>query len=164
MLRSSPRIGNLALLIIGYGVCHRMFEFAWKGQLRILHPTPQAYQSVLSNVSIATGILSTILMLGGQYVFKYAGWGFAAAATPLILLVTGVIFFGFSLTASYGFAPFGMSTAAVAAAGVFVGAVTQVMLAEGDLVKATHFLPKYITPFNTESPQHVLHAVLRRAV
>jgi hypothetical protein len=28
---------NLALLVMSYGIGHRLFEFAWKGQLRVLH-------------------------------------------------------------------------------------------------------------------------------
>ena len=35
---------NLALLVVSYGVSHRLFEFAWKGQLRALFPTPALYQ------------------------------------------------------------------------------------------------------------------------
>ena len=35
---------NLALLVVSYGVSHRLFEFAWKGQLRSLYPTPALYQ------------------------------------------------------------------------------------------------------------------------
>ena len=38
------QIMNLALLVVSYGVSHRLFEFAWKGQLRALYPTPAAYQ------------------------------------------------------------------------------------------------------------------------
>jgi ATP:ADP antiporter, AAA family len=44
VLRGSPMIANLALLVVGYGLTHRLFEFAWKGQLRMLHPSAQAYQ------------------------------------------------------------------------------------------------------------------------
>ena len=33
----------------------RLFEFAGKGQLRVLHPTVQGYQSVLADVSTYTG-------------------------------------------------------------------------------------------------------------
>lgn len=47
VLRSSPMILNLALLVISYGVSHRLFEFAWKGQLRVLYPSAQAYQVML---------------------------------------------------------------------------------------------------------------------
>ena len=38
------QIMNLALLVVSYGVSHRLFEFAWKGQLRSLYPTPALYQ------------------------------------------------------------------------------------------------------------------------
>jgi hypothetical protein len=118
VLKSSAKIRNLALLVMGYGVAHRwalrlagvgasgalhstwfdlgwmlrarcsaapnepassalfasscpvppslappadppnsrrLFEFAWKGQLRVLHPTVQGYQSVLADVSTYTG-------------------------------------------------------------------------------------------------------------
>ena len=126
VLRSNPRITSLATLVVGYGICHRLFEFAWKGQLRLLYPTPHAYQAVLSDVSIATGVLATALMLGGSFVFQRAGWYTAAAATPAAMLVSGAAFFGLSMCASLGLAPFGMSPAAVLAMGATAGAVTQV--------------------------------------
>ena len=44
VLRSSPKILSLAMLVMSYGVSHRLFEFAWKGQLRVLFPSAQAYQ------------------------------------------------------------------------------------------------------------------------
>ena len=44
VLRSSPKILNLALLVVSYGVSHRLFEFAWKGQLGVLYPSAQQYQ------------------------------------------------------------------------------------------------------------------------
>jgi hypothetical protein len=65
-----PQILNLALLVVSYGVSHRLFEFAWKGQLRALYPTPAAYQSVLADVSIATGYCTIALMLLGKFVFQ----------------------------------------------------------------------------------------------
>ena len=34
----------LALMVISYGVGHRLFEFSWKGMLRISHPSAMAYQ------------------------------------------------------------------------------------------------------------------------
>ena len=42
--RNKMQIMNLALLVVSYGVSHRLFEFAWKGQLRALYPTAAAYQ------------------------------------------------------------------------------------------------------------------------
>ena len=37
-------IMNLATLVVAYGVSHRLFDFAWKGQLRAIYPSAQAYQ------------------------------------------------------------------------------------------------------------------------
>ena len=34
----------LCLMVISYGVGHRLFEFAWKGQLRMQYPSALAYQ------------------------------------------------------------------------------------------------------------------------
>jgi hypothetical protein len=42
----------------------RLFEFAWKGQLRVLHPTVQGYQGVLADVSTYTG--APALRCGGR--------------------------------------------------------------------------------------------------
>jgi ATP:ADP antiporter, AAA family len=44
LLQKSPMIKNLALLVVGYGLTHRLFEFCWKGQLRLLYPSGAAYQ------------------------------------------------------------------------------------------------------------------------
>jgi len=126
VLRGSAKIRNLALLVIGYGVCHRLFEFSWKGQLRVLYPSAQEYQSILSDVSIATGIGTTVLMLCGRVIFQRLGWGAAASATPIVMFASGVAFFGLSTAAQLGLAPLGMSAAALATAGAMAGAVTQV--------------------------------------
>ena len=84
-------------------------------------------QGVLADVSIATGSVTIGLMLTGRFVFQYLGWGVAAAATPVVMAITGSAFFGMSLAAQYGtsltFGPYSL-----AAAGVMAGAVTQVTL------------------------------------
>jgi AAA family ATP:ADP antiporter len=126
VIRASPKIMNLAVLVVSYGVSHRLFEFAWKGALRTLYPTPQAYQSVLADVSIATGWATISFMLLGKFVFQYLGWGAAASATPLAMLVSGGAFFGLSLASWGGVSVWGLDPAAMAFAGVAAGAVTQV--------------------------------------
>lgn len=60
-LRESPKIMNLALLVVCYALSHRLFEFAWKGQLRVLYPTTQAYSGALADVSIYTGATVRLL-------------------------------------------------------------------------------------------------------
>lgn len=89
VLAKSPKIRNLALLVMCYSVAHRLFEFSWKGQLRTLYPTMIEYQGVLANVSIGTGWATMIMMLLGRFVFQYLGWGFAAQATPAVMFLSG---------------------------------------------------------------------------
>ena len=118
---------NLAFLVVGYGVAHRLFEFAWKGALRAHAPSSLAYQGVLADVSIATGWATIFSMLAGRFVFQYAGWRVAAAATPAVMAVTGGAFFGLSLAAAQsGAASWTLYGLAPAAAGVAAGAITQV--------------------------------------
>ena len=38
-------IAGLVMLVVAYSVSHRLFEFAWKGQLRTLFPSALAYQA-----------------------------------------------------------------------------------------------------------------------
>ena len=55
--------------------------------------------------------------------FEYCGWGTAALATPVIMLLSGTTFFGLSLAAMH----LGVdSSTALLAAGAFAGAMTQV--------------------------------------
>ena len=77
-------------------------------------------QGMLSTVSMATGVAS-ILMIGvASLVFRKFGWGTAAAITPLLMLLTGGIFFGLSIGGLYP------GATAIATAGVLMGAVAQV--------------------------------------
>jgi len=126
IIRGSSKITSLAVLVVSYGVSHRLFEFSWKGALRALYPTAQGYQGVLADVAIATGYATISFMLLGKFVFQYLGWRAAASVTPLAMLLTGGSFFGLSLAASYGVSIGGLSPVAMAFAGVTAGAATQV--------------------------------------
>ncbi len=88
-----------------------------------LAPCPELVlhaQGVLADVSIATGWATIALMVGGRFVFQYLGWGFAAAATPTVMLLTGGAFFALSVAAHLS-----PGALQLAAAGVTAGAVTQ---------------------------------------
>ena len=65
MLRQSPMIGNLAMLVVSYGVSHRLFDFAWKGQLRSVFPTASDYQvrSMLGSSCCSLTALAERLLL-----------------------------------------------------------------------------------------------------
>lgn len=130
IIRESPKISNLAILVMSYGISHRLFEFAWKASLRSLYPTAQAYQTVLAEVAIATGWATITFMILGKFVFQYLGWGAAASATPIAMLTSGGVFFLFSLMAgsmaASGNMIFGVDPTTMAFMGVAAGAITQV--------------------------------------
>lgn len=103
----------------------RLFEFAWKGQLRQLYPTVQGYQSVLADVATYTGMLTLASMVVSRLVFQYAGWGVAASVTPAVMGLAGVVFFGATLASQLpALTP--ELAATVAGVGATAGVVTQV--------------------------------------
>ena len=122
VLRQSPKIMNLALLVVCYAVSHRLFEFAWKGQLSLIFPTAQLYSGALADVSIYTGYTTIALMLCGKFVFEKLGWAFAALATPTVMLLSGICFFGLSMAGMFGIE----ASAGLTMAGAVSGALTQV--------------------------------------
>jgi len=123
-LSGSPKIRNLSLLVVGYALSHRLFEVAWKSQLKVLYPTAQAYQGALADVSIATGTVTIFMMLVGRYVFQAFGWNVAAATTPLVMMLSGLGFFALSLGSGAGLQTVAGMPLMVAAVGV--GSVTQI--------------------------------------
>jgi len=70
-------------------------------------------------------MLTLASMVVSRLVFQYAGWGVAAAVTPAVMGLAGVIFFGATLAA--GLPSLSPELAAtVAGVGATAGVVTQV--------------------------------------
>lgn len=93
---TSKYILCLAMLVIAYGISINLVEVTWKSQLKIQYPNPNDYSAFMGWFSACTGAVTILMMLfvGGN-VIRLKGWGFAAAITPVVLLITGVAFFGF---------------------------------------------------------------------
>lgn len=125
LLTSSPRILNMTLMVMGYGICHKLFGFVWKGQMRLLYPSTAAYATVMADVASFTGACTIGLMLVSKFFFQVLGWGGAALATPLVMLVSGAIFFAGSLFPP-GTALPGTALAMLLALGPAAGIVAQV--------------------------------------
>ena len=43
----SPQVSCLAVMAVAQGLSSILFQVAWKGQLRILHPTPSGYSAFM---------------------------------------------------------------------------------------------------------------------
>lgn len=93
-LVKSPYMLSLAMLVIGYGIAINIVEVTWKSQLKLQYPSSNDYSTFMGVFSTLTGCVSvlTMLFVGGNVVRKF-GWLKAALVTPIILLITGSIFF-----------------------------------------------------------------------
>ena len=95
-LLSSRYILALTILVLAYGSLINIYEVTWKGQLKLAYPTHNEYANFMGFYSQVMGIVSIFMMLfvGGNVIRNF-GWLVGAAFTPLMLLITGTLFFAF---------------------------------------------------------------------
>lgn len=94
-LAKSKYILSIAILVISYGICINLVEVTWKDQLKLQYPSKNDYSAFMGIFSTCTGFVTIIMMFIGGWVIRKKGWGFAAMVTPVVLLVTGILFFAF---------------------------------------------------------------------
>ncbi|MDR2395619.1 MAG: NTP/NDP exchange transporter [Endomicrobium sp.] len=91
----SKYLGYIALLVICYGISINLVEVVWKGQASLLYPTKAAYGAFMGNLQLLTGICTIICMLIGTNILRRCSWLTGALMTPIMIILTGLIFFGF---------------------------------------------------------------------
>ncbi|MBS4167915.1 NTP/NDP exchange transporter [Parachlamydia sp. AcF125] len=94
-LGKSKYILCIAILVICYGISINLVEVTWKNQLKLQYPNPNEYSTFMGAFSTFTGATTIIMMFVGGYIIRKKGWGFAAMATPVVLLITALGFFSF---------------------------------------------------------------------
>jgi AAA family ATP:ADP antiporter len=99
---SSPYLGCIALMVIGYGMSVNMIEVIWKATLKLKYPNSNDYQAFMGMVSSCTGVLSLLLALfvGGNVIRRF-GWYWGAQSTPIILGVASMLFLGVYFSSYY---------------------------------------------------------------
>lgn len=100
-LAKSKYIRNIAMLVIGYGMCINLVEVVWKGQLKLQYSNYNDYSEFMGYFSTFTGFFTICMTFVGGYIIRTKGWGKAAIMTPIALLVTGTIFFAFVIFKDY---------------------------------------------------------------
>jgi len=90
---TSKYIGLIAVLVFSYGVSINLVEGVWKNQVRIQYPVQTDYSAFMGGYQIWTGVASMIGMILGVYILRNFRWFTGAILTPLMILVTGVLFF-----------------------------------------------------------------------
>lgn len=92
---NSPYLGLIAVIVLAYGVSINLVEGVWKGQIKIKFPDENDYAAFMGQFSFSTGVTTVILMIIGNNILRRLNWFFAAIITPIMLLVTSFVFFGF---------------------------------------------------------------------
>ena len=96
-LLSSKYLGYIALLTLGYGITINLVEVTWKAQVKIAYPDQGSYTNFLGNLYFWMGFVTIGIMFATKGVVRRFGWATGAMATPLMILLTGSLFFAFVL-------------------------------------------------------------------
>lgn len=91
----SKYLGFIALLVICYGISINLVEVTWKGQLRLYRPSESGFAAFMGELQMWTGAATILFMLVGANILRRCSWFSAAMLTPLVIFVTGLIFFVF---------------------------------------------------------------------
>lgn len=117
-LLQSKYLGLIALVVLTYGITINLVEGVWKGQIKIRFPKENDYLAFMGQFSFMTGCVTILMMIVGNNILRRLSWKTAASITPVMVLVTSLIFFGFIMYSNQigdPFSPFLGTTLVMAA-------------------------------------------------
>lgn len=85
----------LAIMVLGYGVAINLVEVTWKSQMKLQFTNEADYTAAMGYFSMTTGFATIILMVAGANILRRFGWYVGAMITPMMMLITGSLFFAF---------------------------------------------------------------------
>ncbi|MBT6538395.1 MAG: NTP/NDP exchange transporter [Francisellaceae bacterium] len=91
---TSPHLGWIALILIGYCISVNLVEVTWKAIIKIYYSDIKEYQRFLGIYQTVLGVSSIILALffSGP-ILRSKGWLFSARLTPIVMALTSGLFF-----------------------------------------------------------------------
>ncbi len=95
-LANSRYIQCIAILVLTYNIAINLLEVTWKSQLKLLYPIQSEYLSFMGTYSTILGATTIFMLLFvSSNLLRRFGWAITAYVTPIVLLLTGIGFFGF---------------------------------------------------------------------
>ena len=92
---SNPYIGLIALLVLSYGMSINLVELIWKKQIAIQFAgDANGYNAFMGSFSKWTGIGTIAIIFLTKGVVGRFGWFAGAIITPIVLAISGALFFG----------------------------------------------------------------------
>ncbi|MDR1365528.1 MAG: NTP/NDP exchange transporter [Holosporales bacterium] len=92
---TSKYLGYIVLLIICYGVSINLVEGIWKDRMRAFCSHSTEYNAIMGRLQMYTGTAALVMMLIGMNIVRRFSWFTSAVVTPVMIAVTGVLFFFF---------------------------------------------------------------------
>ena len=94
LVRSRYLLG-IAVIVLSYNLVIHLFEVVWKDLVSQIYSSHVEFNSYMGRITTLIGIVSVIasFLIAGQSIRRW-GWFAGALATPIVMLVTGVLFFG----------------------------------------------------------------------
>lgn len=77
-----------------FGLSMNLVESVWKAKIKELYPSVTAFAEFNSLYILWTGLAIMVMTIIGSNVMRLKNWFVSAIITPLIILITGVLFFG----------------------------------------------------------------------
>lgn len=111
-----------------FGLSMNLIEAVWKAKIKELYPTVTEYAAYNSMYILWTGVAIMVMTVIGNNVIRSSSWFVAAIISPLIIFITGTIFF-FLVVFDDNIISFfdGIIIMSPLALAVFVGAVQNVL-------------------------------------
>ncbi len=97
-LAKSKYLVCIAAIVVTYNIAINLIEIVWKNQIKQIYPNPNEYNIYMGEVMTLMAIIATIasIFITGNLVRRFS-WTFSAIIPPVVILVTGIGFFGFTL-------------------------------------------------------------------
>lgn len=95
VLMVSKHLRWIAYLVFFYGISISFIEAPWKAALHEVYPTELAYTQFLGTFLKWKGWAVMLMMLLGSFIIHRMGWFIGAMTTPVVILVTGILFYTF---------------------------------------------------------------------
>jgi AAA family ATP:ADP antiporter len=95
MIYHSKYIFYIFVLVISYGLTINILEGPWKAKLSQLYLDPCEYIQFMGKFNVWMGISSIVMTIIGGNILRRLGWKFAAYITPVMIAITGTLFFAF---------------------------------------------------------------------
>jgi len=93
MVVQSRYIRLIAILLVCYGMAINLVEGPWKKEVAMVYQNPTEFAMFIGSYLSYTGVLTILFVIIGSNVVRSMGWLSAAVITPVMMLITGLMFF-----------------------------------------------------------------------